>query len=194
VAERGLLSMISRILIAALCILSVAAAVVVLLSAGHGTAIVHHLKDLTIGDAVYPEVILELNDSSLDKMLNEYPMIVINGYYPGCGSCKAANTTLFELSRSLKSQAAFGLMNIKKNNVSRKKYNITSYPTILIFKDGVLASKQKGARSKQDLLSELQRIEPSLDLIRINETTYGKATSSARTPKSSRPSARDFAG
>jgi len=175
----------SRILIAALCILSVAAAVVVIFSAGQGTSIVHHLKDLTNGGADYPEGLLELNESTLDKMLNEYPIIVVNGYYPGCGSCKSANSTLLELSSDLKSQAAFGLMNIKKNNVSRKKYNITSYPTILIFKDGILTSKQKGARSKQDVLSELQRIEPSLELGRINETAYGKAPLSTHSPESS---------
>ena len=177
--------MISRNLIAALCILSVASGVVILLSTGHGSAIVHHLKDLTISGADYPEGLLELNDSSLDEMLDEYPIIVINGYYPGCGSCKAANSTLFELSRDLKSQAAFGLMNVKKNNVSRKRYNITSYPTILIFKNGVLASKQKGARSKQDLLGDLQKIEPSLNLGPINGTAQAKAPSSGKPLKAS---------
>ena len=116
-----------------------------------------------------PAALLELSGESISQALNSSTLFVLDFYYPGCGPCRFLNNTTSELSEELGGQVQFGRMNAKNKENSRavKDYKISSYPTLLIFNDGVLISRMKGNISKSDLLAELQNIEPALDCDRV---------------------------
>ena len=116
-----------------------------------------------------PAALLELSGESISQALNSSTLFVLDFYYPGCGPCRFLNNTTSELSEELGGQVQFGRMNAKNEENSRavKDYKISSYPTLLIFNDGVLISRMKGNISKSDLLAELQNIEPALDCDRV---------------------------
>ncbi|WP_348528633.1 thioredoxin family protein [Methanothrix sp.] len=116
-----------------------------------------------------PAALLELSGESISQALNSSTLFVLDFYYPGCGPCRFLNNTTSELSEELGGQVQFGRMNAKNEENSRavKDYKISSYPTLLIFNDGVLISRMKGNISKSDLLAELQNIEPALNCDRV---------------------------
>ena len=116
-----------------------------------------------------PAALLELSGESISQALNSSTLFVLDFYYPGCGPCRFLNNTTSELSEELGGQVQFGRMNAKNKENSRavKDYKISSYPTLLIFNDGVLISRMRGNISKSELLAELQNIEPDLNCDRV---------------------------
>jgi thioredoxin 1 len=120
--------------------------------------------------------ISELNDSTVNNVLREFPLFVLDCYVPMCGPCTAANSTLLELSGELNAQVAIGRINVQENNVTKNKYRIFGYPTLLIFKNGTFVDKQIGFRSKSELVDFLKKSEPVLDVSGVNLVTAPQIT------------------
>jgi thioredoxin 1 len=114
-----------------------------------------------------------ITDLDIDSAIRKYPLLVVDSFATWCSPCKLMNITIEQLSGELKGQVAFGLFDAQKNNATKKKYNITSYPTLLIFKDGKLVNKLIGNRQKSIFVSELKKYNPQLD------TSYVKITQSS---------------
>lgn len=110
----------------------------------------------------------ELNDSSVNNAEREFPLFVLDCYVPECGPCTVLNSTLLELSSELKGQVAIAQVNIRENNVTKSKYKINAYPTLLIFNNGTLVDRLIGFRSKSELVDMLKKSEPSLDVSHVN--------------------------
>lgn len=112
---------------------------------------------------------LELTDDSFASALNNSSFFVLDFYYPGCGPCKIMNNTTSQLSNELQGQIGFGRMNVreKENSQTVKKYKVSSYPTLLLFDEGVLVNRMKGNTSKSDLLAELRDLNPGLDTSKV---------------------------
>ena len=111
-----------------------------------------------------------ITDSNIDSAVKKYPYLVIDGFTAWCEHCKPSNVTLEQLSSELQGQVAFGLINIDENRATKVKYNITSYPTLLIFKNGELAEKRIGTPPKSILVSELRKYYPDLNTSKVNLT------------------------
>jgi thioredoxin 1 len=124
-----------------------------------------------------------ITDSNIDSAAKKYPYLVIDGFTTWCEHCKPSNITLEQLSSELKGQVAFGLIDIDKNKATKARYNITSYPTLLIFKDGEFQGRLIGNKGKSILVSELKKYYPDLDTRNVNLTqssTAAKAKAAAR--------------
>lgn len=118
-----------------------------------------------------------VSDSSLQSALSRYPLFVLEGFADWCGNCKEMNITLSELSADLEGQVVFGLINVEMNNDTRDRYSIADYPTLLIFKNGVLVDTQEGYQSEPDLARVLKKLEPDLDISHINVTAQNSIVS-----------------
>lgn len=112
--------------------------------------------------------ISELNDSTVNNAQREFPLFVLDCYVPECGPCTVLNSTLLELSSELKGQVAIAQINIQENNVTKNKYKISAYPTLLIFNNGTLVDRLIGFRSKLELVDMLKKSEPGLDVSHVN--------------------------
>ncbi len=117
-----------------------------------------------------PSLPMKVNDSTLEFALSKYPFFVLMGFADWCGYCKEMNATILELSNELKGQVAFGLIDAEKNNNTTAKYDISSYPRILIFKNGSLVQTQRGYTEKSKFVDILKKIEPILDTSHVNIT------------------------
>ena len=112
--------------------------------------------------------ISELNDSTVNNVLKEFPLYVLDCYVPLCGPCTVLNSTLIELSDELNPQVAIGRINVQSNNMTKNKFKITAYPTLLIFKNGTLVNRQIGFRSKLEFVDLLKKSKPDLDVSHVN--------------------------
>ena len=109
-----------------------------------------------------------ITDKTIDSAISQYPLIVLEGYANWCGYCKQFNITISDLASELQGQVAFGLIDVyKNNNQTSANYNITAYPTTLIFKDGKLADKVVGNVQKSSLADKLKLIGPKLNTSKV---------------------------
>jgi thioredoxin 1 len=129
-------------------------------------------------------MILELNDSTLNSTLAIYPFFILDCYEPGCDPCQRMNATLSELSLELGGQAAFGRINAKENSKTAEAYNVTTtYPTLLIFKNGTLVQKDVGFGSKAGIVGKLQRLNPNLNTSLVSSAKSPTAKTPIRVQK-----------
>lgn len=111
--------------------------------------------------------VLELNDSTVNNTLTKYPFFILNCYEKGCEPCQRLNASIHELSAELAGQATFGMIDVGKYATTAKRYNITSYPTLLIFENGSIAATSVGFGSKAGIADILRRLKPGLNTANI---------------------------
>jgi thioredoxin 1 len=126
-------------------------------------------------------------DENLQYALDKYPIFVLQGFARWCGYCRKMNGTFSELSGDLQGQAAFGLINAEKNNETKKEYNISAYPTILIFKNGKLVDRQSGYSTPWDLASRLKRLDPGLNISKVKPSSMSKPSSKQNVARTNSP-------
>src|SRR6202012_898503 len=77
--------------------------------------------------------------------------VVVDFWAEWCGPCRMIAPALEEISNSLNGKVKIVKLNVDENPGTAAKYGIMSIPTLMLFKDGQLASRQVGAAPKQKL-------------------------------------------
>ena len=77
--------------------------------------------------------------------------VVVDFWAEWCGPCRMIAPALEEISHSLNGKVKIVKLNVDENPGVASKYGIMSIPTLMLFKDGQLASRQVGAAPKQKL-------------------------------------------
>lgn len=118
------------------------------------------LAKLGVNNPILP---IPVTDETLANALEKYPFFVLMGFADWCGYCQMMNSTILELSKELKGRVAFGLIDAEKNNETAQKYNLVSYPRLLIFRNSTLISTQTGYRNTSQFTKILEGLEPNLN-------------------------------
>ena len=78
--------------------------------------------------------------------------VVVDFWAEWCGPCKMIAPALEEIaSGTLASKMKIVKLNVDENPQTATKYNVMSIPTLMVFKNGELASRQVGAAPKSQL-------------------------------------------
>jgi thioredoxin 1 len=77
--------------------------------------------------------------------------VVVDFWAEWCGPCRTIAPALEEISKSLGGKVKIVKLNVDENPGVAAKYGIMSIPTLMMFKNGELASRQVGAAPKQKL-------------------------------------------
>jgi len=107
--------------------------------------------------------ILELNDKTVKAAINNSSLLILDCYAAWCEPCMDLNDTIHELGHELKLPITFGQIDVEENEKTADRFNITEYPTILVFKEGILVHRESGFGSKSYFLDMLQEVDPSHD-------------------------------
>lgn len=100
----------------------------------------------------YPTNFMEYNDISHD---NTEKLIVVNFSLPHSGPCRMMSHIFENMAHSIeyKGSVIFIYIDVTKNGEICSKYDIDTYPTFILFKNGIEIEKIIGANS--ELLEEM---------------------------------------
>ena len=96
--------------------------------------------------------VTKVSDSDFEaQVLKSAEPVVVDFWAEWCGPCKMIAPALEELAGSMNGKVKIVKLNVDENPATAAKYGIMSIPTLMLFKNGELASRQVGAAPKQKL-------------------------------------------
>jgi len=94
----------------------------------------------------------KVSDSSFEtEVLKADGPVVVDFWAEWCGPCRMIAPALDEIAGAMGGKVKIVKLNVDENPQTASKYGVMSIPTLMIFKDGELASRQVGAAPKQKL-------------------------------------------
>ena len=94
----------------------------------------------------------KVSDATFDsEVLKATEPVVVDFWAEWCGPCRMIAPALEEIAGTLNGKVKIVKLNVDENPRTAAKYGIQSIPTLMIFKDGQMASRQIGAAPKQKL-------------------------------------------
>ena len=92
------------------------------------------------------------SDASFETdVLKAAEPVVVDFWAEWCGPCRMIAPALEEISGQLGDKVKIVKLNVDENPDTAAKYGIMSIPTLLMFKNGEISSRQVGAAPKQKL-------------------------------------------
>ncbi len=102
---------------------------------------------------------LELTDSNFEELvLKSDKPVLVDFWAEWCGPCRMVAPIVNEIAAEYEGKAVVGKVDVDSNPEISNKYGIRNIPTILFFKNGVVADKQVGAVPKSMLVSKIENM------------------------------------
>ena len=99
---------------------------------------------------------VKVTDESFDKdVLQAAGPVLVDFWAEWCGPCKQIAPALEQIAQELHNQVTIAKVNIEDSPTVPSRYGVRGIPTLMLFKDGQMASMKVGAMPKQKILEWL---------------------------------------
>jgi thioredoxin 1 len=101
--------------------------------------------------------VITVADDTFDETvaLSDVP-VVVDFWAEWCGPCKMVAPILDEIAGDHSGRLKVVKLNVDDNPRTAQRFQVMSIPTLLLFKNGEPRSRIVGARSKAQILSEIE--------------------------------------
>ncbi|HML14443.1 MAG TPA: thioredoxin [Xanthobacteraceae bacterium] len=94
----------------------------------------------------------KVSDATFEAdVLKSAEPVVVDFWAEWCGPCRMIAPALEEIAGAMNGKVKILKLNVDENPATATKYGVMSIPTLMVFKNGQLASRQVGAAPKQKL-------------------------------------------
>jgi len=93
---------------------------------------------------------LEITDTTFEEIvLKSDKPVMVDFWAQWCGPCKMVGPIIDEISDEYQGKAIVGKVDVDANQEFAAKYGVRNIPTVLVFKNGEVVSRQVGASPKK---------------------------------------------
>lgn len=101
---------------------------------------------------------IELTDQTFDAEIKKNSIVVVDFWASWCAPCRFLSPIVEELANDYDGKITFGKVDVDANQHVSAEYNITSIPTVIMFKNGKVADMSIGAVPKAMLEAKLKKL------------------------------------
>ena len=93
-----------------------------------------------------------INENEFEKEIKE-GTVLVDFFFIFCMPCRMMSQILEEVDRELDGKGKIVKVDVDQNENLAKKFGVMSIPTLVLFKDGKMVSKNVGVMQKNDCLN-----------------------------------------
>ncbi|MEG2044870.1 MAG: thioredoxin [Clostridia bacterium] len=101
------------------------------------------------------EIIKLTNENFKESIKNATTPIIVDFWASWCQPCRMIAPVLEEINTELSGKVLIGKVNIDEEGELAMEYNVSSIPTLLIFKNGELINRSIGFTDKDSIINLL---------------------------------------
>jgi thioredoxin 1 len=99
---------------------------------------------------------VKVTDATFDKdVLQASGPVLVDFWAEWCGPCKQIAPALEQIADELGAKVTIAKLDIEESPTTPSRYGVRGIPTMMLFKDGQMASMKVGAMPKQKILEWL---------------------------------------
>jgi len=108
------------------------------------------------GSKDYPAEPIKVTDNDFEETIEEYSLVLVDFWAAWCGPCKMMEPVLEDLAKDYQGEVVIGKMNVDKNQNIPSRFQVSSIPTMVLFKDGEAVDRMVGALQKEQLKQKFE--------------------------------------
>ena len=102
------------------------------------------------------DVVFTDQNFQTDVLKSELP-VVVDFWAPWCGPCRSVGPIVDDLATQYKDKLKVAKVNVDESSEVAMKYQITSIPTFILFKNGQVADRVLGALPRSEFVKFIDR-------------------------------------
>lgn len=99
-----------------------------------------------------------LDDNNFTSEIESFKGVaLVDMWAPWCMPCQMLGPVIEEVATEIGDKAKVGKLNVDENVNTATKYNVSSIPYVVVFKDGQIVDTLVGIRPKQDYIDAINK-------------------------------------